>query len=205
MENLVFLIFYAFAFLFAISIHEYAHGEAAAAMGDPTPGWSGRLTLNPLAHLDLMGTLAFLISLQAGVGFGWAKPVPINPRYFRDVRRGLVVTGLAGPLANLTLAALFALPFRFLPAEMIEQSILLQFLSLNALVNSGLGIFNLIPVPPLDGSRVLTGLLPPRQAFQVARLEVYGPFILLLLLLTGILSAIMRPLLLLFWSLIGLY
>lgn len=186
------IIFYAFTFLFAITIHEYSHGAAADLMGDPTPRWSGRLTLNPLAHLDLMGTLAFLLSAATGFGFGWAKPVPINPRYFRDSRQGLIVTGLAGPFSNLALAAVCALPLNLLPSESL--GIWVNFLAINVIVNTSLGMFNLIPLPPLDGSRVLEGFLPGKYAYELNRIEMYGPFILLFLLMTGVLYFVLNPL-----------
>lgn len=202
MSSLAGIIFYAFAFLLAIAMHEYAHGAAADAMGDPTPRWSGRLTLNPLAHLDLIGTMVFLISLQTGIGFGWAKPVPINPHYFRDSRRGLIVTGLAGPVANLILAVLFVLPLHLFPREILGP-IWTRFLTLNVLINTGLGMFNLLPIPPLDGSKVLEGLLPFRYTYQLAKLETYGPFFLLLLLMTGLLDYVLTPMASWFLHLLG--
>lgn len=202
LPNLPSLVFYTFTFLFSITMHEYAHGAAADLMGDPTPRWSGRLTLNPLAHLDLLGTLAFLLSISTGFGFGWAKPVPINPRYFRDAKRGLIVTGLAGPVSNLLLAAICALPLNLLPASSL--GLWASFLAINVLVNTSLGMFNLIPLPPLDGSRVLEGLLPDKYAYQLNRIEMYGPFILLLLLMSNVLFIVLNPLISVYLRLLGL-
>lgn len=181
---------YTFAFLLALSMHEYAHGAASNRLGDPTPGYAGRLTLNPLAHLDLMGTLAFIISIQAGVGFGWAKPVPVDPRYYRDYKKGLLLVGLAGPMANFTLAVFFSLLLK----SGLVSGLWSQFILVNALINISLGVFNLIPVPPLDGSKVLYGLLPHRYTYNWHRVEQYGPIILLLLLFTGNLTKFIFPL-----------
>jgi Zn-dependent protease len=184
------------AFLLALSFHELAHGAVSAKLGDPTPGWYKRLTLNPLAHLDPVGTAVFVLtSLTSSVtGFviGWAKPVPVDPRYYRDPRRGLTLVGLAGPGANLLLAFLFALPLRFrlVPAE---GGLLGTFLLVNIVVNVGLAVFNLLPVPPLDGSKVLAGLLPQRRAAWLRQIETYGPFLLLLLLFTGVAELFLRP------------
>ncbi len=181
---------YTFAFLLALSIHEYAHGAASYRLGDPTPAYAGRLSLNPLSHLDFLGTLAFIVSLQAGVGFGWAKPVPVDPRYYRDYKKGLLLVGLAGPLANFTLAVFFSIPLKL----GLVTNLWIEFLYINILINISLGVFNLIPVPPLDGSKVLYGLLPHRYTYRWHKFEQYGPIILLLLLFTGTISQIVFPL-----------
>ncbi|MBO8126705.1 MAG: site-2 protease family protein [Firmicutes bacterium] len=183
------IVVYTFAFLLALSTHEYAHGAISYRLGDPTPAYAGRLTLNPLRHLDFLGTLAFILSVQAGVGFGWAKPVPVNPRYYRDYKQGLVLVGLAGPLANFTLALFFSIILKL----GLAQGLWAEFLILNILINISLGVFNLVPVPPLDGSKVLYGLLPYRYTYNWYRFEQYGPFILLLLLFTGTISQIVFP------------
>ncbi len=196
--NLIAIGFRAGAFLLALSAHELAHGVVSARLGDPTPRWARRLTLNPLAHLDPVGTLVFLLtSLTApvtGFAIGWAKPVPVDPRYYRDPRRGLTLVGLAGPLANLLLSFLFALPFRLGMVSLLEGGRLAVFLAFNLVTNIGLAVFNLLPVPPLDGSKVLAGLVPLRRSAWLRQLESYGPFLLLLLLFTGVADLFLRPL-----------
>ncbi|HHV62191.1 MAG TPA: site-2 protease family protein [Firmicutes bacterium] len=172
--------------LFALTVHEYAHGMVANGLGDPTARLQGRLTLNPLAHLDVIGTLMLIVTQR----FGWAKPVPINPAYFRDWRKGIMLVGLAGPLANVTLAFIAALPLRF----GIPLAPAIRFLlEMTVYINLGLAAFNLIPLPPLDGSRVVMGLLRGRYSYSYAQLEAYGPFILMLLILTGATGYIIMP------------
>jgi Zn-dependent protease len=157
--------------LLAVSLHEYAHGRAALALGDPTAKAMGRLTLNPLPHIDPFGALClFLFS------FGWAKPVPVNPSYFRDVRKGVIIMSLAGPAANLLTALAAGLLMRFLP---LPFEIYLKVLLWMLLMNIGLGLFNLLPIPPLDGSHVLENLLSPAAARKYREWGRYGPMIIL--------------------------
>lgn len=174
------------AILIAITFHEYAHGKTAALLGDPTPGHYGRLTLNPMAHLDPLGTLMLLVAR-----FGWAKPVPVNPMYFRgDRRRGMLLVSIAGPVMNLVLAYLAAFGFKLVfNVSPFLQSFFQELL----FINLALAVFNLIPIPPLDGSKVLASLLPAGYRGFFYQLETYGPFILLLLLATGLLSRIIVP------------
>lgn len=172
------------AILVAITFHEFAHGKMASILGDPTPARTGRLSLNPLKHLDLYGTLMLLI-----VGFGWAKPVQVNPMYFKDRRKGMVYTSLAGPLMNLTLAYFAALLMAWIRPAGLGAS----FLSYLVWFNVVLAVFNLIPVPPLDGSKVLFGLLPPKMVQTILPLQRYGYIILIVLLLSGILGRIISP------------
>ncbi len=178
------------AVLFAISIHEFSHGMTAYKLGDPTAKYQGRLTLNPLAHLDPMGALMLVL-----FRFGWAKPVMVNPYYFQDPRRGMVLVSLAGPAANIIAAWFFRLLLVFLPGQFSAQvgAVVFRFLWFNVAINLGLAAFNLLPIPPLDGSKILSGLLPPRYEFAFQRLEAYGPVILLLLLVSGIAGRLMAP------------
>lgn len=186
MFNLESLITLIPAILIAITFHEYAHGKTAALLGDPTPGQYGRLTLNPLAHLDPVGTLMLIVAR-----FGWAKPVPVNPYFFRgDRRKGMLLVSLAGPLMNLVLAYLAAFGLKITWG----QSYLLQnFFQELLWINMALAIFNLIPVPPLDGSKILANLLPARYGSFFMQLESYGPMLLLLLLVTGVIGKILIP------------
>lgn len=174
------------ALLVAIVFHEYAHGAVSDRLGDPTPRWSGRLTLNPLAHLDVVGTLMLVV-----FGFGWAKPVPVNPLYYSDRRRGLVLVGLAGPLANVVLAFLALLIWKVGGRSLGQVVSVILYWTIQ--YNVWLSVFNLIPIPPLDGSRVLAGLLRGRQAYLFGQLERQGWFLLLILLWTGLITVIMVP------------
>lgn len=166
--------------ILGIPIHEWAHGWMAHLLGDETPELEGRLSLNPLTHLDPVGTLLILLT-----GFGWGRAARVNPyRMWRvkNPRTGMALTALAGPLSNLLQAVLLALPFRLgllalLPAAQADKLEMILFWAI--LVNIGLAVFNLLPVPPLDGSRVLAGVAPPRVADFIERLEPVAPFILL--------------------------
>ncbi len=166
------------AVLVATTCHEFAHAFVADRLGDPTPRSLGRLSLNPLVHLDLLGTLFFVL-----FGFGWAKPVPVNARNFADPRRGMLQVALAGPLANITVAFLLGIVMK---AGLHPPGAL--FGEFMALV-----VFNLIPVPPLDGSRIVEGLLPGAQAYAFSRLQPYGMLLLLVLLYTGVVGRVMLP------------
>ncbi len=152
------------AFFVVIVVHEVAHGYVAYCLGDPTAKDAGRLTLNPVAHIDPVGTLllpALLIMSHSPVVFGWAKPVPVNPHNFRDPRRGMLLTSLAGPAANFILAVIFSIIFKL--GLFPQYSVLWAFLLMGILISLVLGIFNLIPIPPLDGSQILFALLPQKK------------------------------------------
>jgi len=172
--------------LIAATCHEFAHALVADRLGDPTPRALGRLSLNPLVHLDLLGTLFFVV-----FGFGWAKPVPVNPRHFADPRRGMLQVALAGPLANITIAFLVGALLRLpdLPGGPVAGEMLSSLVWINII----LAVFNLIPIPPLDGSRILESLLGGRQALTYARLQPYGTLLLLVLLYSGAVGRVMLP------------
>ncbi len=177
-----FLITIPFFFL-AIVIHEFSHGWVAYKLGDPTAKYSGRLTLNPLAHIDPFGTIILplmLLIMNSPVVFGWAKPVPINFWNLRHPKRDIVLVGLSGPLANFLVAVILSLFLRLSLPEAIDA-----LLSYAILINLVLAVFNLIPLPPLDGSRVISGIIPNRLAVMYNQLEIYGVLIIFLLLYLG--------------------
>jgi len=175
----------AIMLLVAFPIHEFAHAYAAFRLGDGTARLFGRLTLNPAAHFDPMGGLLLIITMlySSGFAFGWAKPTPVNPANLRGGRQGDAIVALAGPASNLILAAAASIPFRCLDATNMDVSpIIPSILYLFVSINVFLAIFNLIPLPPLDGSHILFALLDPRTAYRVqATLLQYGPLILLAL------------------------
>ncbi len=183
--------------LLALTVHECAHAWVADRLGDPTARMLGRITLNPIKHLDPIGALALFLTGM----FGWAKPVPINPGNFKDPARDTLWVSIAGPATNLFLAAVFALIYRLFMVGEVPLSTggvdiygpLFIMVELSIVLNIGLAVFNMIPVPPLDGSKVLQGLLPPDKAIQYARLEPYGFLILILLIFTGILHKVISP------------
>jgi Zn-dependent protease len=182
--------------LLAVTFHEYAHGWVADKLGDPSARLSGRLTFNPFKHLDLFGTIVFILTRMVG----WAKPVPVNPYNLRNPKRDMMLVSLAGFTANIILAVLSGILFRFmypfgipfLPFEVNYP--LNQMLMESVRINVGLAIFNIIPIPPLDGSKVVAGLLPPHLYEQYSKIEPYGFLILLLLIVSGAVNIIIAPL-----------
>ncbi len=203
MSNIMELILVIPVLLLSLSIHEYSHGYVSYLLGDPTPKINGRLTLNPIKHLDLMGSLVLLITRRIGC----AKPVPINPRYYKNPKKGLMLVGIAGPGSNLIMAIFFAIIFRvvifFSNASSIGsigvqvsdlQYVLLRFLLLAVIVNLSLGFFNLLPIPPLDGSNILRGILPSNLEKYLNKLQgPIGMVVLLILAYTGILWSMISP------------
>lgn len=179
--------------LLAISMHECAHGYAAYLMGDRTAKYSGRLSLNPLHHLDLVGTLCMLF-----FHFGWAKPVPINPNNFKRGRLGIIVVSLAGPFANFIIGLLSALIYLYILLFVRSSAPIWDFLQMvflySTYMNIGLMIFNLIPIPPLDGSKILMEFLPYRIKYQIYRYERYFGLILILLVYMGTMTPILSAL-----------
>ena len=167
------------AVLICLTVHETCHGLAALALGDPTAKRLNRLTFNPLHHIDWLGLAAMLL-----VGFGWAKPVPVDMRYFKEPKKGMALTALAGPVSNFLLAAAALLPLRWLLRYSAATAFTLwlaDFLLMLAIMSLGLGLFNFLPIPPLDGSKVLFAFLPDRAYWQLMRYERYGMLVLLAL------------------------
>lgn len=187
------LILYLPPLLFAITVHETAHGWVANLLGDPTAKMLGRLSINPLKHIDPIGTIVVPISLYflGGFIFGWAKPVPITWQNLKKPRRDMLLVAAAGPGANFLMAIMWAgitkIALQFNSDAMIYMSMF------GIEINLILGVLNLLPIPPLDGSRVISSLLPPRIAYKYNLIEPYGFFILLGLLAIGILSNIIEP------------
>lgn len=188
------MIFSIMLFFLAVVIHEFAHGWMAYKLGDPTAKHSGRLTLNPIAHIDPMGTIIlplFLIMTGSPILFGWAKPVPVNFRALHNPKKDMIWVGLAGPGANIILAIIISLIIKlkviFIPFQILEY-----FMALNLV----LAIFNLIPIPPLDGSRVVMGLLPAKLSYQYIQLERFGFIIIVIMLYLGLFQIIIWPIVL---------
>ncbi len=179
----------AIVLLTAIPVHEAAHAYVADRMGDPTGKYMGRLTLNPAAHFDLIGSLAMILT-----GIGWAKPVPINPRNFRDPKKGMAISAAAGPVSNLIVAGIslaaakILMYLSFATGANTVISTLFTILRTMCYINISLAIFNLIPIPPFDGSRIFNYFLPDKFYFKVMEYEQYIMIGLLLLLFTGILD-----------------
>ncbi|MDD5565601.1 MAG: site-2 protease family protein [Candidatus Omnitrophica bacterium] len=189
--------------MIAMSVHEFAHGWVAYRLGDTTAKYLGRLTLNPLAHIDPVGTvllpLMLLIATNGQFVFGAAKPVPINYLALRNPKRDMVLIGLSGPLSNLLFAVASSLLLRFFPSHSGIGLILYNLIFINVV----LGIFNLVPIPPLDGSRILAGILPRDLSELYSRLEPYGFFIIIILLWLGVFDVFVWPIIRLIASLLA--
>jgi len=194
--------------LFAITLHEAAHGWVANKLGDPTAKQLGRITINPIKHIDPMGTVVvplFLAMISPFV-MGWAKPVPVEPRYFKSPLVDMALVAVAGPVSNFIMACIWAMLIKLVYLSM-DQSQVLVFLTEmgknGIIINIVLMVLNLLPIPPLDGGRVLAGVLPPRVALPFMQLERFGMIIILLLLVSGILGKILWPIVMHFVSIVG--
>lgn len=190
---------WAIPVLFAITVHEVSHGWVASRLGDPTARMLGRLTLNPIKHIDPLGTvvLPLLMLALGGFIFGWAKPVPITPQNLHNPKRDMAIVAVAGPLSNLLMALFWALIMRIAVSvgpQPGDPSVFLLYVGAAGVqINVVLAVLNLLPLPPLDGGRVAVGLLPDRLSWQLSRLEPYGFIILLALLMTHTLNVILSP------------
>lgn len=205
--------------LIAITFHELSHGFIANKLGDPTAKMLGRLTLNPIAHIDLFGTillpLMLLVFTNGQFVFGYAKPVPINPMNFKNPKRDMAISAAGGPVTNilLAIASILVLKFIIIPAtiffpEGITEKTLVpaaMMLKSSVIINVVLASFNLIPIPPLDGGRVLVGLLPHRQAMSFSRIEPFGFLIVIILIVTGLANYFVMPLINLFLGILGMF
>lgn len=198
---------WAIPVLFAITVHEVAHGWVASRLGDPTARMLGRLTLNPIKHIDPLGTvvLPLVMLVLGGFIFGWAKPVPVTPQNLRNPKRDMAIVAAAGPISNLLMALLWALLMRLAIGSGPEPgsaTVFLLYVSAAGIqINVILAVLNMLPLPPLDGGRVAVGLLPGPLSWQLSRIEPYGIIIILALLMTQALNVILQPPILLFFDL----
>jgi Zn-dependent protease len=203
---------FAIPVLLAITLHEAAHGYVARAFGDHTAHFAGRITLNPLKHIDPIGTIAvplaiLFVSSFGGSGFlfGWAKPVPVNASNLRRPKQDMVWVAGAGPGANLLMAIMWALVLKFQVSVGVDERFFMEMARAGVFVNIGLMALNLLPVPPLDGGRILAGVLPNRLSWQYSRIEPYGLLIVLGLLATGLLGTFLIPFYRMGLAIVGLF
>lgn len=194
MPDIQTLLIYIIPLTFAITVHEFAHGWVANQCGDETARMLGRLTLNPIKHIDPMGTILVPIVLYftgSPFLFGWAKPVPINFNALKYPKRDMILVALAGPASNFIMALLWS--FAIIIALSLESQLLIEMAKFGVVINLVLGVFNLLPLPPLDGSRIVSALLANNLAYYYNKLEVYGLYIVLALLFFGIFQKVILP------------
>ena len=194
--------------LFAITLHEAAHGWVANKLGDPTARQLGRITMNPIKHIDPVGTIAVPLVLVMLSGFiiGWAKPVPVDPRHFKQPLLDMALVALAGPVSNFIMACGWALLITISTTALADSSVAIHLLKMGQAgmtINLILMVLNLMPIPPLDGGRVLAGVLPKQMALSFMRIEPYGMWIILALLFSGVLGKILWPIVLRFDAIIS--
>jgi Zn-dependent protease len=213
------LLIWALPVLIAITFHEVAHGYVAYKLGDPTAKFVGRLTLNPLVHIDLFGTillpLILLVATRGQFVFGYAKPVPINPANFSNPRKGMAISAAAGPITNLLLALVSVITLKvflaplgaILPGFLGERVIrpMMLIFAASVFINIILAVFNMIPIPPLDGGRVLVGVLPSKHAHSYSKIEPFGFIIVIILIYTGLADYFIMPLINFFLKLFHMY
>lgn len=202
---MVFYIVLQFVILiFAITIHEFAHGLVAYKLGDPTAKYMGRLTLNPIAHIDPFGTiiLPLFLTLAHIPPIGWAKPVPVDFMSLKNPKRDMLWVGLAGPFANFAIAIVLSIIIKLLP--MLAHTIIGQVILYGIIINMILAVFNLIPIPPLDGSRIVSALLPYQYLASYNKIQPYGFLIIILLLWTGILRKLIYAVVLIVVKYLGI-
>jgi Zn-dependent protease len=201
------ILIWAIPVILAITVHEVAHGWVANICGDPTAKMMGRLTLNPIKHMDLVGSVivpVILLVLPGGFIFGWAKPVPVDWRNLKNKKRDMALVAAAGPVSNILMALLWAIVAKI--GLVLNNDVSMVMVTMGAagmMINTVLFVLNLIPIPPLDGSRIVTSFLSPNAARQYNNVERFGLLILLTLMLTGILGKIMWPFLMLLFGIIG--
>lgn len=190
---------------FSITFHEVSHGFVAYKLGDPTAKLAGRLTLNPIVHIDPFGTIilpVMMLIMSSGFGmpfaFGYAKPVPINPYHFKNPKRDTMLVSLAGPMSNFALAVLFTILLKITPLSFITAGLMAAII-----INVILGIFNIMPIPPLDGSKVLASFLPHRAAYNYLQMEKYGFIIIILLIMLGFFRWFVLPIAYLILKVLG--
>ncbi len=186
LESIIYVLMRVITVLLAISIHEMAHGFLAYKLGDPTAKFDGRLSLNPLRHIDPFGALCMFF-----FGFGWAKPVMVNPNYFRNYKKDMALTALAGPVSNILLGFVGVIIWVHL-APIVNNAYFSMFITMFVTLNISLAVFNLLPIPPLDGSKIFLPLLPSRVYYDIMRYQQFGFIILIIALYLGVLDPILN-------------